>query len=190
MQPRPHLVEDLDEPASEPAVGEPDRIVVSAWTAHRDEIYAFLVRSLRDASTAEELLQETFLRLTEEARARRAPEHVRPWLYRVASNLVVSRARRGSTVRRWLEGQRPAEHLALVEESPESSFVRREQAAEIERALGRLPGDARVALLLSSQGFRGEEIADAIGRTHNATRSLLARARIALRHDLASEVPA
>lgn len=190
MQPRPHLVDD-DEPPQGVRPGDADDFVVAAYQAHHGEIYAFLARALRDPSAAEELLQETFLRLTEESRARRAPEQVRPWLYRVASNLVVSRARRASTARRWLEGQRRADHLSLVEESPESGFVRRERAGELERALGRLPGDARVALLLSSEGFSGEEIAESIGRTHNATRSLLTRARIALRSDLAAaEVPA
>ena len=72
-------------------------------------------------------------------------------------------------------------------ESPEANVVRRERTGTIERALGRLPADARLAMLLSSQGFHGEEIAAAIGRSHAATRTLLTRARIQLRQDLAGE---
>jgi RNA polymerase sigma-70 factor (ECF subfamily) len=163
-----------------------DRFVGASYDAHHGEVYAFLARATRDATVAEELLQETFLRLTEEVRTRRVPEQVRPWLYRVASNLVVSRARRRSTARQWLEGQRRSDHLRVVE-SPEAQMLRRERAGRLEQALGRLPADARVALLLSSDGFSGEEIASVIGRSHNATRSLLTRARIALRNELAGE---
>jgi DNA-directed RNA polymerase specialized sigma24 family protein len=44
-----------------------------------------------------------------------------------------------------------------------------------------LATDARTALLLSADGFSGEEIAAAIGRSHAATRTLLTRARIRVR---------
>ena len=39
-------------------------------------------------------------------------------------------------------------------------------------------------LLLSAEGFSGEEIADTIGRSHSATRTLLSRARVRVRLDL------
>ena len=81
----------------------PDGFVVSMYEAHHAEVYAFLVRSTRDPSAAEDLLQETFLRLTTEARAGRAPEQVRAWLFRVASNLAISRARRHATANTYMD---------------------------------------------------------------------------------------
>ena len=188
MQPHLESVPDLERP---PASGSPHAVrtfVESAYAAHQPEIYAFLVRSTRDATVAEELLQETFLRLTEEARNRRPPELVRPWLYRVASNLVISRGRRQGAAQRWLErvGRDPNDMSG--EESPETGVLRRERAGALGAALARLAPDARVALVLSSEGFSGEEIAGTIGRTHAATRTLLTRARIQLRTDLAAEV--
>ncbi len=68
--------------------------IATAWSDHHEELYAFLVRTTRDPETAEDLLAEAFLRLTREVRADRTPDHIRAWLYRVAANLAMSRARR------------------------------------------------------------------------------------------------
>lgn len=165
----------------------PDGFVASTYDAHHAEVYAFLVRSTRDPSTAEDLLQETFLRLTTEARAGRAPDQVRAWLFRVASNLAISRARRQSTANTWMGRYGQSEHDGMVMDSPESAAIRRERTETLERALGDLPDEARVALLLAAHGFKGEEIAETIGRSHGATRSMLMRARLRVRDELVAE---
>ena len=94
---RPLTLDEFDGSMVRQLPRGPDGFVVSMYEAHHAEVYAFLVRSTRDPSAAEDLLQETFLRLTTEARAGRAPEQVRAWLFRVASNLAISRARRNAT---------------------------------------------------------------------------------------------
>ena len=157
------------------------------YEAHHAEVYAFLVRSTRDPSTAEDLLQETFLRLTTEARAGRAPEQVRAWLFRVASNLAISRVRRHATANTYMDRYGQTDHDGAVMDSPEATALRRERNETLERALNDLPADARVALLLSAHGFRGEEIAESIGRSHGATRSMLLRARLRVRDELLAE---
>ena len=49
-------------------------------------------------------------------------------------------------------------------------------------------GQTRVVpLLLSAHGFKGEEIAETIGRSHGATRSMLLRARLRVRDELVAE---
>src|SRR3954447_10123125 len=82
--------------------------VSTAFEAYHAEIYNFLRRSTRDEAAAEDLLQEAFLRLTREVDAGRTPEHVRGWLYRVASNLAISRGRRRTTAFAWMARYRPA----------------------------------------------------------------------------------
>ena len=161
--------------------------MVSMYEAHHAEVYAFLVRSTRDPSAAEDLLQETFLRLTTEARAGRAPEQVRAWLFRVASNLAISRVRRHATANTYMDRYGQTDHDGAVMDSPEATALRRERNETLERALNDLPADARVALLLSAHGFRGEEIAETIGRSHGATRSMLLRARLRVRDELLAE---
>ena len=158
--------------------------VLDAYDAHHGEIWAFVLDATRDGPVAEDLVQEVFLRLQRESRAGRMPEQVRPWLYRVAANLVVSRGRRLTTARRWFERFAAAEHRAALAESPESRYLRHEAAKDLDQALASLGADARAALLLSAQGFTGREIAASIGRTEGATRTLLCRARTHMRTEL------
>lgn len=190
VEPPPTAIHDVDpSPVRAGAGMGVDGFVVAAYEAHHAEVYGFLARATRDGLAAEDLLQETYLRLTQEARAGQAPLQVRAWLYRVASNLVISRARRQTTARRWLGSSGRKDPMTAP--SPEAGVVRREGVAEIERVLEGLSADARLALLLSGEGFGGEEIAATIGRSAAATRTLLcrARARVRIRRELFAEEP-
>jgi RNA polymerase sigma factor (sigma-70 family) len=158
--------------------------VMNAWDRHHAEVFAFLIDATRDPSTAEDLLQEAFARLLREARAGRMPEQVRPWLYRVASNLVVSRARRVLSARRWFERIGVPQHRDVAPSTPEGRVLGREAFEDLDAVLQHLPRDARTALLLAAEGFSGHEIAEAIGRSDTATRTLLCRARVRVRHEL------
>jgi RNA polymerase sigma factor (sigma-70 family) len=176
------------DPLADPRVVAVERVVrgsvvVDAYAAHHEELFSFLCSATHDRDVAEDLLQELFLRLVREERAGRIPDAVRPWLYRVASNLVIDRGRRLATGRRWLERLVSPDQA----EPADARLLRHEDTETIERALEHVPAEARVALLMSGNGFSGEEIATAIGRSHGATRSLMSRARVTVRHELAAE---
>ena len=192
MEPLPTAVSDVDASPVRMLRGDHDveTFVVSAYQAHHAAVFAFLARATRDRFVAEDLLQETYLRLTKEAREGRAPLHVRGWLYRVASNLVIERSRRQTTALRWLGRHARDDYARMIAPSPEVGVLTREWAAEMGQILAGLRADARLAMLLSSEGFDGEEIASAIGRTAAATRTLLCRARAQVRerHAHAAEV--
>jgi RNA polymerase sigma-70 factor, ECF subfamily len=159
--------------------------VVSAWDAYHAEVYAFLLDATRDRAVAEDLVQEAFTRLLGEARSGRMPEQPRPWLYRVAANLAVSRVRRVLSARRWFDRVGvPQLRSAQQIPSPEDALVRRETSGELAHMLDALRPDARTALLLAAEGFSGREIATAIGRSEDATRTLMCRARLQLRRQL------
>ena len=151
--------------------------LTALYERHRTEVFGFLIRMTRDREAAEELLQDTFIRLIREARAGRTPEQPRAWLYRVAANAAISRGRHGAVwtrlVPRLLERGEPA--------LPETDFLRTERNSELYRAMASLPPDARAALLLAAQGFDGRVIAASIGRTEGATRTLMSRSRAQLR---------
>jgi len=164
--------------------GHSDELALTAlYEAHRSELLAFLLRMTRDREAAEDLLQETFIRLIREARAGRLPDAVRPWLYRVASNAAISRARHGAVWSRLLP--RLVDRREPVR--PESELLRAERETELHTALAELPPDGRAALLLAAQGFGGRQIAATIGRTDGATRTLLCRSRVRLRLVLEAE---
>jgi len=157
-----------------------DRFVAEAFEAHRTELFSFLRRATNDAAAAEDLLQETFLRLTREARAGRRPDHLRGWLYQVAANLATSRGRRAAVALRWLRGLGSGA-AATPFNPPEAGFIAQDRASSIERGLLGLGSDARTALLMAGHGFSGAEIAVAIGRSEAATRTLMSRSRVRLR---------
>jgi RNA polymerase sigma-70 factor (ECF subfamily) len=154
--------------------------VVEAYDAWQRDIHAFLRGATRDAETAQDLTQETFIRLLREVQAGRTPDNVRAWLYTVAANLVTSRGRRLAVAERF-------KAVLAIRGSgvgPEDQTLRAERRELVQRGLERLPVDDRTALLLSAHGFSGREIARLLGRTEGATRSLLTRARSRLRERL------
>lgn len=155
-----------------------DDIVRSAWSMYERELFSYALRATRDREASADLVQDAFLRLVGEIRAGRRPEQVRPWLYRVLTNRIVSRGRHGSVVDRWFRSLRPTER---TEPSPETAAIAGETRSRLEQAIGRLPHDSRVALLLAANGFTGPEIAAHLGRTPVATRTLLCRARMQVR---------
>jgi RNA polymerase sigma-70 factor (ECF subfamily) len=148
------------------------------------DLYGFALAVARDGAAAEDLVQESFLRLVREHRAGRAPQDARTWLFRVCTNMLRSRFRRRLVAERhW--------HLLYADEvgeSPEAAVLRSESRVSVRLALAGLHEDARTALMLSAEGFSGPEVARILGRSEGATRTLLWRARAELRRNLGGEI--
>jgi RNA polymerase sigma-70 factor (ECF subfamily) len=160
-----------------------DDIVHAAWRTHERELFSYALRATKDREVAADLVQDCFLRLVSELRAGRRPAQIRPWLYRVLTNQVISRSRHRSVVDRWLRNLRPREESAP---SPEGAAIAGETRSALEQAIAHLAPDARVAVLLAARGFSGADIAIQLGRSELATRTLLCRARVQVR-DLLEE---
>jgi RNA polymerase sigma factor (sigma-70 family) len=165
--------------------GSDDGYVAGAFEAHHIELFSFLRRATNDAAAADELVQETFMRLIRETRGNRRPNHLRGWLYQVAANLAISRGRRATVALKWLRGHGSPRNEEPFN-PPESGLIAHERVRSIERGLSRLGPDARAALLMAGNGFSGAEIAIAIGRSERATRTLMSRSRVRLRAILES----
>lgn len=163
------------------ARGEPVAAVAISTSAAYDEhgaaLRQFLGRYTRDASAAEDLAHEAFVRLLIESSAGRGPTNVRAWLFRVGINLATSRARRQGVAARRAGELVPRRFVP----SPEEMLIDREESTRLTGLLDGLPDHVRVALLLSAEGYSGAEIARTIGRSELATRSLLCRQRSRLR---------
>ena len=149
----------------------------------RAPLYAFLVRLSGRVAIAEDLLQETWLRLVRSAPGLPADTQLRAWLFTVARNLYRSH-------RRWslLDFERSRElGLLPASASPSPFEALAASAAEraLERALLRLPLDQREVLLLCSvSGFEPAQAATMLGITAEAARQRLSRARARLREAL------
>ena len=155
-------------------------LVAGIYDRHQRELFTFAVRACRDHEAAEDLVHEAFIRLIVEVEAGRTPHSVRAWLYRVVANLIASRVRHASVADRHIGAMTSGEDDA----GPEPAYIEQERQAGVDVVLGELEEDARTALLMAANGFNGMEIAEAIGRSGNATRTLMCRARLELRNRL------
>ena len=158
--------------------------MVSAYDEHHAAVFAFLARSTRQRSLAEDLLRETYIRLAKDVGGEHATLEVRRALFRVASNLVLEHAT--GKAKGLGRPARPGGKEHPIAPSPEAQASSPDSPSDLDRALDGLSVDARVALLLSGEGFTGDEIAAAICRSVAATRALLslARTRVRVRREL------
>ena len=159
------------------------RLVANAFDANAEALKGFALAAVRDEATAEDLVQEAFLRLVRELDRGQPPDNPRAWLFRVCANLVVSYARRRSVSER-------ARRLLFERSfsaSPEDAVIRRDDDHALRRGLERLRPEERIVLLLSASGLSSAEVGKATGRTANASRVYLSRARVHLLEVLAAQ---
>jgi RNA polymerase sigma-70 factor (ECF subfamily) len=165
--------------------GSGDRTFIEELFAlHHGEIYAYILRMVRDADVAADFAQDTFIKAYKAQNSLEDRTKARAWLYQIAHRVVLDEMRRRRIVRfmPWTGenyGAAPsAEHLAM-----EMRF-----SGPLARALARIPERQRAALLLAEvNDLTGLELADALGISHVAARALLTRARESLRLALADE---
>ena len=138
-------------------------------------------RSLtRDDDAAADICQEVFIKLLVIARAGRMPDVPGAWMHRVAHNVVVSEARKRNTSERTIDRLSEADPVP----STEDSVISRERDSLVRHALRAARPVEREAMVLAAQGYHAAEIGDRMGRSAQATRTLLCRARGGLREEL------
>ena len=157
------------------------RILVERWER---PVFAFLVRMLGSPEEAEDLCQDTFIRLIKAA-DRYQPEGKFPsWLFRIAGNQARSRLRRRKILR-WLPLSEDHDVTASGAPDPHENLVAGESRKFVQAAVARLPERQRQALILRQfQDMDYREIAAAMDTTVASVQMLLHRAMTALRTDL------
>lgn len=152
---------------------------------HLASVFACAWRILGDRAEAEDVAQETFVRLLRKAPAWQPDgPTLRSWLLRVATNLCIDRRR--ASARLVPMPDEVGDLAAPVGEGVDDDLAIRHA---VHRALRGLPERQRIALVLVHfHGLSGREAAGALGTSEEALESLLARARRRLREILAPDV--
>jgi RNA polymerase sigma-70 factor (ECF subfamily) len=133
-------------------------------------LFRYLHRLTGDADVAEDIAQETFVRLLRQS----LPEdEVRPWLFTVAMNLVRDHARKTDRRHRLLTS---APTMVTPGRLPDEDVERSEKVERVRRVLDYLPMRDRQLLLMREEGFKYEEIAAVIGVAPASVGTLIARA--------------
>jgi RNA polymerase sigma-70 factor (ECF subfamily) len=160
---------------------------------HRAPVFNFLVRLLGDRARAEDLLQETWLKVVRSASSYETRAKFTTWLYTIARNLCVDASRRdryrvadsldapvGGDDERDLS-ERVADGGATPERSAHGGQLRK----AIEVALAKLPAEQReVFLLREYSGVAFKEIAEVTGTPENTVKSRMRYALEGLRRYL------
>ena len=140
------------------------------YKRHRGAVYRFILRAVKQRSTAEELFQDAWMRVIE-ARERYAPQaRFTTWLYTIAHNLLVDHWRRkGLTLVELNE-----ELNAASPDNPARQAEAREALTRFMHALEALPAAQREAFLLHEEGgLSVAEIAAVTGAGEEAAKSRL-----------------
>lgn len=151
---------------------------------YKDSLVNYLTQLARSRDRAEEIAQDSFVRLYRSIGRYRDQERVGPYLFRIATNLVVSQARRE---KRWslllphLTASGPAHQAA-----PESIVLATEIQQKVQAALDRLPLKYRAPIVLFEiEEWSYEEIGAALELRSGTVKSRISRARALLRRHLA-----
>lgn len=142
------------------------------------DVYRYLLSLTRDHHVAEDLVQETFYRAYV-AFEKAEVDKVKPWLFRVARNAFIDHYRKNKRVI-------PAEDSELNAipgtDSPERDLLIKEELAETQQWINKLPDKQKQALLLCDvQQLAYKEAAETMGVTLSHFKILVFRARQALR---------
>lgn len=157
--------------------------------------YAWLMCGQRE--DAEEVAQETLLKVFEKLSQLEDPEHVRAWVFRIARNECLMKRRKSIfapahelSLDEFLPAAGPDgehRHIQIADWSalPDDRLLRAELREEIDRGIRELPEMYRAVVLLRDvEELSTEETARILDMTTNAVKTRLHRGRLALRHKL------
>jgi RNA polymerase sigma-70 factor, ECF subfamily len=145
---------------------------------HQDRVLRLAYRHTQRWDVAEDIAQDSFVRIWRTASSYRPSAAFTTWLYRIVVNLCLD----------WHKRRRGVYLSEGMEPSSESRDEQQEVVQRVQQAIGALPERQRMVLLLHRfEGLSHREVASATGWSESAVESLLVRAYSALRDRLAEE---
>lgn len=157
-------------------------ITERAWEAFHVPLHQFIRRRVADEATAEDLLQEVFLKIHQQGASLRDTRHLEGWVYQIARNLIVDYYR--SRRHRMAPLDDVEEAGDLPEELPADDVVS-ELLPCVRAMVLALPEQDRQALILTEyQGLTQKELGERLGLSFSGAKSRVQRAREKLRQEL------
>ena len=150
------------------------------YREHAGRVYALCLRLAGDATAAQDLTQDVFVRVWQKLRSFRGDSAFATWLHRLATNVVLMAQRaRGRRERRVVAVEDPA---LLDRGAPPPATA---DALDLEQALARLPEGSRTVFVLHDvEGYGHAEIGKLLGIAEGTSKAQLFRARRQLREML------
>ncbi len=157
------------------------------YKLHINPLYGYLLRICAHPQTAEDLVQETFIRAYEHLEGYQG-EDVRPWLFRIAYNAYLDWYRREKRQVQ-TDPQMMAELNQGTAPGPEESYLFREQVNQWLRAVNSLPEKSRQVILLRDYyDFTYQDIAHILNLSLTNVKVTIFRARKKIKEVLKDEL--
>lgn len=167
-----------------------DTTLMPSWDElvreHADRVYRLAYRLSGNQHDAEDLTQETFIRVFRSL-SKYKPGTFEGWLHRITTNLFLDMVRRRSKIR--MEAL-PEEYDRVPADTPDPEQIYHDANLDpdLQRALDVLPPEFRAAVVLCDiEGLSYEEIATTLGVKLGTVRSRIHRGRQAIRDHLAAQ---
>lgn len=159
---------------------------------HKNRLFNFVYRFVGDRETAEDILQETFLRAFRRRKEYRAIANFSTWLFTIAGNLAKSELRRRKRWRffslNWDEESETGIDLPDESHRPDTMTETAMTDEMIQEAIESLPANYRKVILLRDvEGLSYQEIARIVNRPVGTVKSRVNRARLRLQRRLKME---
>jgi RNA polymerase sigma factor (sigma-70 family) len=158
---------------------------------HREPLFRFAFRYLRDETAARDVAQEAFVRLYFKARTFKPKSMVKTWLYTIAANLCRDRLRQLSKRRQDVSFDArsdagPQIELADARPIPSEQGAQADRFKILQQAIDQLPHRLKLPLVLCTlEGKSHKEAAEIIGTTAKAVELRIYHAKAKLRELLA-----
>lgn len=169
------------------------------YDTHRSAVYSFAYSLTANRGEAEDLFQETWLRVARHFPKVLDMKKVKPWLFTITANLHKDALRKKRTRRRFLFQKKWAgdQDLNLCDGFPDQSVAEPGNESEkielgqaISRAIANLPDQHRLVFTLKEiEGFKQSEISEILEIPIGTVKSVMFRAVKKLREDLAAYQP-
>jgi RNA polymerase sigma-70 factor (ECF subfamily) len=158
-------------------------------------LHRLALKMLGNEPDAEDVLQNTFLKVFQHIGGFEGRSSLSTWLYRIASNeaLMMLRKRRSETTFTDTAAEEDEDRISNPVEFtdwcclPEEEFLSTESKAALDRAVQHLPETLRIVFVLRDiENLSIHETSQALGLTETAVKTRLLRARLRLREELSS----
>jgi RNA polymerase sigma-70 factor (ECF subfamily) len=164
--------------------------VQSLFEQLRVPVFRYLLRKTRDSGRAEDITQETFLRLFRHLREDRLLDNPKAWIFTVANNLAVDASRNERHIKdldeaTWKEIEESKSGLQV---DPEKLMLQRERLDRLHIAVLNLTPLQRECLHLRAEGLRYREIAGLLELSPSTVMDAVRRATLKLAREFDGEV--
>ncbi|MFZ3218055.1 MAG: sigma-70 family RNA polymerase sigma factor [Candidatus Acidiferrales bacterium] len=165
-------------------------------TRYQNRLYRYLLRMVRQPAEAEDLFQQTWLRVAEKIQQYDPRRSFEAWLFTLARNLAIDHLRRirpeslDEPIDAAVPGETGATRLASHERPPMEGILARERSQRLGMALEMLPVVQREVLTLRfEEEMKIEEIAEVLGAPLSTVKTRLRRGLERLRVTLETSFP-